>query len=400
MIGIDSALKLILENSSVLEETENLSIDEATGNILRENVFADRDLPPFNRSMMDGYAFHSNYLDVTEKCKVVGEIFPGEAPSAQFILKQNEVIRIFTGAAVPHFCDTVIQHEWFLKVNDTIFLQEGKVVKKGANIHNQGSDAKKGEVLIKEGTLITARHLPTLLSTGHNEVRVALKPKISIVTTGNEVVKPFEQPGPTQIRDANLVTLNEMAKPWAESIELIGPISDDPQKLKEALKRALNSNIVIVSAGVSAGDHDFVPDVLADLGVEKVFHKIDLKPGHPLWFGRKGQTLVFGLPGNPVSGQVCFKLMIEPLLKKILGMTNYNHQLLTLPLIESFNKKHHRHEWAMGVLEHTSEGTKILPLKNTGSGDFFHYGKAMGLISLPGKEKIFVPGERVDWLPL
>jgi molybdopterin molybdotransferase len=400
MTSIDQALKMILEVTPLQDETHLVSLDEIVGSVIRESILADRDLPPFNRAMMDGYAFHSQYIDVKEKLKIVGEVFPGESLAQNFQLKPNEVLKIFTGAALPHFCDTVTQHEWFIKVNDTIFLQDGKSLKKGSNIHRQGSDALKNDILIKEGTLINSRHLPTLLSVGRTQVKVSLKPKISIITTGNEVVKPNEEPKATQIRDCNLQTLGQMARTFSESVELLGPVPDDLNKLRETLKRALHSEVVLVSAGVSAGEHDFVPFVLKELGVEQIFHKIDLKPGHPLWFGKKGKTLVFGLPGNPVSGQVCFKLFVEPMLKKMMGMNSPQHSLMHLPLIENFNKKHSRHEWAMGVLEETSEGTKILPIKNTGSGDFFHFGKSLGLISLPGKEKVFLPGEIVGWLPL
>ena len=265
MTSIDQALKMILEVTPLQDETHLVSLDEIVGSVIRESILADRDLPPFNRAMMDGYAFHSQYIDVKEKLKIVGEVFPGESLAQNFQLKPNEVLKIFTGAALPHFCDTVTQHEWFIKVNDTIFLQDGKSLKKGSNIHRQGSDALKNDILIKEGTLINSRHLPTLLSVGRTQVKVSLKPKISIITTGNEVVKPNEEPKATQIRDCNLQTLGQMARTFSESVELLGPVPDDLNKLRETLKRALHSEVVLVSAGVSAGEHDFVPFVLRNL---------------------------------------------------------------------------------------------------------------------------------------
>jgi molybdopterin molybdotransferase len=187
-----------------------------------------------------------------------------------------------------------------------------------------------------------------------------------------------------------------MCSTYAETIHTYGPVPDNKEKLNDVFAEALKADMVLISAGVSAGDHDFVPEVLQNLGVEKVFHKIDLKPGHPLWFGIRGKTLVFGLPGNPVSGQVCFKLLVESALKKMSGMTDYKLKTLTMELSEDFHKHHLRHEWAMANVIKDKDQSQTRPLKHTGSGDFFHYGSADALVSFPGEAKTFLKGSLVE----
>ncbi len=395
MLTINEAIQKISSSIEFDRPIESLPFAMCVGRVLAKDILADRDLPPFHRSMMDGFAFNFSEIDWTKSITVKGEVYPGEEKT--FKLEKNECIKIFTGAAMPENLDTIIQHEWF-DLGLTIKLKENKPVKKGANIHWKASDAKISNVLIPTGTQLTTRHLPILTSVGQMKVDVFKRLKISVVSTGDEVILPEQTPKWAQVRDANLFTLKLMSEGYAESIQTFGPVPDNKEKLTDALVEAMKADVVMISAGVSAGDHDFVPEVLLKLGVEKVFHKIDLKPGHPLWFGVRGKTLVFGLPGNPVSGQVCFKLFVESALKKMSGMQNYNLKTITMELAADFPKHHPRHEWAMAKLITENGKTTITPLIHTGSGDFFHFGSAEALISFPGNAQTFAKGSSVEVL--
>lgn len=394
MLTIKEAQNIIFEAATVVKESQELFISEVRGLVLRENILADRALPPFNRSMMDGYAGKISQLNITTSFKVKGEVFPGD--NKKFDLKPNEVVRIFTGAKVPDGLDIVIQQEWFEKKGDEVILVNASVnLEAWKNIHLEASDAKANSTLIESGKRLRASDLAVLSSVGKTRVKTTRPLKINLVSTGDEIILPTDIPGVTQIRDAHFYVLGDLTKKLGAEAFFMGPLRDERQILKQSLEKALLSDVVVICAGVSVGDKDFVPEILEELGVKKIFHHINLKPGHPLWFGKKDNTLVFGLPGNPVSSQVCFKLFVEPTIRKMQGETNFQTRVKQYQLAQTVTKKHNRDEWAMAAL---NTEMKVKMIKNTGSGDFFHLSSIDGLAFLPGTAQTYEAGTMIDWI--
>lgn len=393
MLKINEAQNIIFEHTETEKVAVETFISEVRGKVLRENILADRDLPPFNRSMMDGYAGQSTQLK-SKEFMVKGEVFPGE--NKTFQLNDNEVVRIFTGAKVPDGLDIVLQQEWFEKNNEKVVLSNSAVsLESWKNIHRMGSDIKVAGTVIESGKRLRASDLAVLSSVGKTRVKVTRPLKINIVTTGDEIILPTDIPEATQIRDAHFYVLGDLTKKLGAEAFFMGPLKDEKVSLKPALAKALHSDVLVVCAGVSVGEKDFVPQILEDLGVKKIFHHINLKPGHPLWFGKKDNTLVFGLPGNPVSSQVCFKLFVEPAIRKMQGETNFQTRIKQYPLAQTTTKKHNRDEWAMATLQNDM---KIKMIKNTGSGDFFHLASIDGLAFLPGTAQTYEANTMMDWI--
>ena len=311
---------------------EKVLLEDAYGRVLAEELFADRDYPPFNRSAMDGYAIRSVDFQKHERFKVVSSVFAGDFSDADF--KEGEVVKIMTGAPVPAAFDVVIRVEDAVQQGNHVKFNLEKV-EPGQNMALQGEDLRKGEPALPAGAIVGPAEVTLLASLGKAEFEVYKAPKVIIISTGNEVKPVGGNVLPHQIRDSNSHTLAAFFKQMQiENVEryLVG---DDPERLKHSLEKAMGADIIILSGGVSMGEADYVPAVLKDLGVSNIFHKVKLKPGKPLWFGKKEKgPVVFGLPGNPFSCQVTFKLFIQPFLRECYGMK----PLLPLILKADFNR--------------------------------------------------------------
>ena len=317
MITVEEAKKLI-KSQAIKFGTEVLPLEKGFGRVLAEEVRADRDYPPFNRSAMDGYAVRSAGFGKYEQLKVASSVFAGDFSDADF--GEGEVVKIMTGAPVPAAFDAVVRLEDAEQQGEYVRFSLN-AVEPGQNMALQGEDLRKGEGALAVGTLIGPAEVTLLASLGKAEVDVYQPPRVVIISTGNEVRPVFEKVLPYQIRDSNSHTLVAFFKQMQiENVEryLVG---DSPDLLKVTLEKAMGADIIILSGGVSMGEADYVPAVLKGLGVVNVFHKLKLKPGKPLWFGRKeGGPVVFGLPGNPFSCQVTFKLFIQSFLRECFGM--------------------------------------------------------------------------------
>lgn len=298
---------------------ESVALDDADGRILAEDVSADRDYPPFNRATMDGYAISINdWEGGTRQFKVQQIIYAGQTGDND--LQPGTCYKIMTGAPVPLSANSVIRREDAEQVDDVVTFSL-EAIKFYQNIARQGEDIKVGEAILKTNTICTPAVTSLLATLGKSKVQVQSLPKVALFTTGDEVVDASAEIKPNQIRNSNQYLLKSLLKKWLIKPQVCSHIIDDKEHLKTALGNVLDFDIIITCGGVSAGDADYLPEVLEELGVEKLFHKLSIRPGKPIWCGQlPNGGLVFALPGNPFSCMVTFKLFIESYLSVCFGL--------------------------------------------------------------------------------
>ncbi len=397
MITVAEALKIILESGSTFG-TQTIPVENAQTYVLVNDVKSDRPIPPFNRVAMDGFAVRSSdFTSETVDLKITGRIQTGV--SSRMIVNSGEAVQIMTGAPCPEGADAVVKIENATILGETVRLQEAKM-KPGLNIAAMGEDAEEGKILIKAGTPLTTAGIAICASVGIPRVEVFRKPGVRIISTGTEIVPPSEKPLSHQIRDCNSYSLRAMSRSNILESRFIGIGEDDIPVLNSMIREGLESEIMLLSGGVSMGEFDHVPKLLAENGVNKLFHNVKVKPGKPLWFGKTDNgSHVFGLPGNPVSVQTCFRIFVEPLIRKLSGYTNPEHRFLRLPLLEDTRSKSQRENYMPGELVVSENATSVKPIYIRGSGDYSNFEPSQGLFAFPAEKKLLEAGELVYFLP-
>lgn len=394
MQSIQNALQLILSNKRNFG-TEFVSIHDCLDRILAADIFADRDYPPFNRATMDGYAIISQDINIGKNnlLKITDTIHAGEAK--QFALESGNCIKIMTGAPVPKRANAVIRIE-DTHINGHEIHFNVKQVKENQNIAIQGEDARKGDLLIKKGTKLNPNSISLLAVTGHAKLEVYKLPIIAIVSTGNEIVAVESVIQPHQIRDSNVHTLKNSLLNYCISAIQTALIVDDKIALKNTISELLNTDIIIISGGVSKGDADYVPEILKHLGVIEIFHRVSIKPGNPLWFGKMPNGgVVFGLPGNPISVQVGYKVFIESFIRKCFDMEPI--EPLFLPLLGEKSKKSNFTEYFPCKLTHENKKSGLAINKMNTSGDISTTNNSDGIAIHPSEIQTIEKGEFVEF---
>ncbi len=392
MIEVSEATKII--NDSVLNLNKvKVPLDKVLGRVLRQDVFADVDFPPFDRVMMDGIAIKiEDFIAGTKTFAIAGVQAAG---SLQMILETpGTCLEVMTGAVAPKGADVVIRYEDVLidakKQLATIQLEE---VIKGKNIHKKGTDKKAGDLLISTSTLIGSPEIAVAASVGLTTLLVTKNPSVAIVSTGNELVDIRETPEPHQIRRSNVYAIEAELKQLGIKSDIYH-FNDDESKLTAELETLLNNHdIMILSGGVSMGKFDFVPGVLDKLGVKKMFHRINQKPGKPFWFGVKdGEKVVFAFPGNPVSTFLCYHKYFVPWIKKTLGLQQSDQRKAILA--EDISIKT-RLTYFLQVSTYVNEEGQIMaaPVVGRGSGDHANLLSSDAFLELPGDQIEFKKGE-------
>jgi molybdopterin molybdotransferase len=300
--------------------TEILSLDDADGRVLAEDIYADRDYPPFNRSAMDGYAIRlEDWENGVREFSVQEVIYAGQTPHTE--LGPGAAFKIMTGAAVPFPADAVIRREDSLEEKGKVSFTV-EILKAYQNIARKGEDLKKGTLTGNSATVCTPSVISTLATLGKSNINVERLPRIALFTTGNEVKHLNEEIRDVEIRNSNSYLLKSLLKRWGIAPAIYKHLQDDKTELKNNILKALKGDIILMSGGVSAGDADYIPEVLESLGIKKLFHKVAIKPGKPIWCGvMPNGPMVFALPGNPFSSLVTFKIFVEPFLQKSFGLT-------------------------------------------------------------------------------
>lgn len=389
MISVEEAKKLIIGTARSLSPVQ-LEISGVLNQVLAEAVFSPIDYPPFDQSAMDGFAvFHSDILGQ----KAIDII--GEAPAGnpfQGKISEGQTVQIFTGAKIPEGADTVIIQERVSIEKGTI-VPDGSPLMRGANIRGKGSQIKIGDIALHKGAVLNPGAIGFLAGLGIPSVSVFPKPKVSIIVTGSELQKPGTKLENGQIYESNSFAL----KAALESIDIaatrVSNIGDDEAVTKSSLAFAIeNSDVILVSGGISVGKYDFVGKCLQELEVENIFYKIAQKPGKPMFFGKKEDCLIFALPGNPASALSCFYEYVLPALRIMQGFTEVFPNIKTLPITSDYAKKEGLSLFLKGK---TSEG-KVKVLEGQESSNIGSFALADCLIYLPADKGRVEKGEMVE----
>ncbi len=333
MLSVDEAKRLILSGVTAAR-AEVVPIGEADGRVLAHAELARRALPPWDNSAMDGFAVRAGELP--GELPVVGTIAAGDPPDR--VLEPGTVWRIMTGAPLPAGADAVVMREDVEDSGERARFTETPEV--GANIRHRGEDVGAGDELVGAGALLGAGEIGLLAAQGCATVRVWRRPRVAVLSTGDELVNVETEPGPGQIVNSNAYALAAQIREAGGIAVHAGIARDDPASLTEALKRALDSaDVLVTSGGVSVGDFDYVKDAMEAAGVRIDFWKVAMKPGKPLAFGAAGDVPVFGLPGNPVSSMVVFELFVRPALLAMQGQTRTERSLAQVVLTAPYRKQ-------------------------------------------------------------
>jgi len=365
---------------------ERIGIESAHGRVLAEDVVSDRDYPPYDRVTMDGFAFNSK---LQNKLQVIQDIqFAGEAPKT---LNGEGVIEVMTGSSLPGNTDCVVQYEKCSIVKDKNgqrSVQTEATLREYLNVHTKGSDAKKGDVLLKPGLRLNSQHIAVAASVGQNMLLVERLPKVLLIGTGNELVEN-KAPQPFQIRPSNTISLASLLYKNGIQFKRLH-LPDSPAQIEKALSAEIDEyDLILFSGGVSMGKADHIPSILENLGVQKVFHRIAQKPGKPLWFGHKKSQLFFGLPGNPVSTSVCFVRYVLTIL--VPGSKT------RVPLGHDFKRTRDLTLFIPVEMRMNNDFMEAHEIKTNGSGDFISTAKASGVVELPLEKDLYLRGEYVSY---
>jgi molybdopterin molybdotransferase len=394
MLEVSAALEIVLSRAQRLTPIA-VPRRAPLGRIVAADVASDIDSPPYAKSIMDGYAVRSD--DTATSLTVIEEVAAGRMPTRT--VGPGQAARVMTGAPIPDGADAVIPHEETKVSGDRVEIR--RPVKKGKFILPRAKEMRAGEVVVPEGTKLTPAVFGLLAAVGKTEVCVYPAPRLAIISTGDELVEAPAPPGPGQIRNTNGPMLTALAVRAGAEARYLGIARDDKAGLEKLIRDGLeHSDILALSGGVSAGKYDFVPDVLRESGVEAHFHKVRMKPGKPLLFGTRGETLVFGLPGNPVSSFVGFELFVRPALRKMGGEAIPGPTFVPVPLAEVLKTENDRPTYAPAVLKWTSEGLRASPAGWFGSADLRGLLNTDALISLPAGTVSYAAGFAVPTLPL
>ena len=374
MLSFEKAFEIVLNSARPLG-TERVDIAHVLNRVLADDVRSDTDVPPFNKSAMDGFACRRE--DLTNELTII-ETIPAGVPPKKAI-GPNQCAKIMTGATVPQGADCVIMVEFTENPTENTVRFTGKET--AGNICVKAEDIKAGQTVLSKGTLIKPQHLATLAAISCANPCVAVRPKVGIMATGNELVEPSQSPSLSQIRDSNSFQLAAQVESIGVVTKNYGITRDTKQAIDKVIKTAIAENdVVLISGGVSMGDFDFVPDILRQNGVELLFEKIAIKPGKPTVFGFSESVFCFGMPGHPVSGFVMCELLVKPFLYKLMGH-NFTPLDIKVPLGTSVSrKKAGRPFWIPVVI--TNEGT-ARPVEYHGSAHLNALCGADGLLYIP-----------------
>jgi molybdopterin molybdotransferase len=396
MITFEEALKVV-RDQAITFDIETISFEEAAGRVLAAAIRSDMDIPPFNKSAMDGYACRME--DIAGPLRVVEVIPAGHVPV--FGIEEGTCSQIMTGAIVPAGADTVIKVEdCSVKIddigNERIIRFVGQ--KTSANICYLGEDIKAGEVILEAGTMLDTRHIPMLATVGAVFIDVYKFPAIGILATGTELVEPGDHPGISQIRNSNAYQSIAQLGRLGIDCDYYGIAADDVDITRDMIREAMEVNdILILSGGISMGEFDFVPAVLESLGFEILFQQVAIQPGKPTLFGTGTGKFVFGLPGNPVSSYFILELLVKPFIYKCMSV-NWAPPLLRIPSGEPFLRKHSgRQVWIPVRLD---EQGRVRNIEYHGSAHIFALKDAFGIISMPIGKASIEEGELVDVRPI
>ena len=366
-------MTIVLESAWTLE-SEPVELAQAVGRVLARDVTSDLDMPPFDKAAMDGYACRR--ADLGHELSVVETIPAGHAPGQR--IDADLCARIMTGGMVPDGADCVVMVEQTEQPTPDTVRFIGRQT--SDNICPRGEDVRAGQVVLRQGTRIRPQHIAIAAAVGCSRPRVARRPEVAVLSTGDELVPPGDRPQVSQIRDSNSGQLCAQVQQVGAMARNYGIVADRPEEIETTLRRAIVDNdVVLLSGGVSAGDYDYVPQVMAQIGLEVLFHQIAITPGKPTVFGVSDKACCFGLPGNPVSSFVVFELLVKPFLYKMMGH-EYRPLCVPVPLAAPLRRgKTDRQSWIPVVI---TAASRVEPVEYHGAAHIAALRDADGLIRM------------------
>jgi molybdopterin molybdotransferase len=379
-LQVSEAQRVVLESVATLG-AEQVKLEQSLGRVLAEEVRANRDQPPYDISAMDGYALCSADLaNVPATLQIIEDIKAGDMPSKT--LAPGQCARIMTGAPMPQGADAV------MRVEDTEALAGDRVqvnvaVKPGNDIRRLGENMRNGEVVLSPGTEITPGVIGVLATVKRAQVQVYRRPRVAILSTGNELEGLDEPVDPNKIPNSNSYALMGQVQALGIEPALLGIARDDPDELARYLKRGLEYDVLLVSGGTSVGVHDYVRPTIEALGAQMLFWRVAMKPGHPVAFGKVGEKIIFGLPGNPVSSMVCFEQFVVPALRRMMGHARTHRRTVAARLTHNVKHQPGRTEFIRVMLAQEEGGYAATSTGAQGSGMLLSMARADGLAVLP-----------------
>ena len=394
---LHEAQKTVFEATKTLG-LEKISLLDAFGRVLGEDIIAARDNPPWDNSAMDGFAVR--WEDIKQEhaitkpvaLKVIEDVPAGTVATKS--VGPGQAIRIMTGALIPKGADTVVKVEETEPSEDTVKIF--KEVERGGNIRPQGEDVKKGDCIIAKGTQIRPAEAGMLAILAKSLVLVYQRPRVAILSTGDELADLDERFDEEKIINSNSYGTAAAVQEAGGIPILLGIAKDQPAALKEKISHGLNADILVLSGGVSMGDYDFTKAVFKDLGAEMNFWKLAIRPGQPLAFGKIQGKLAFGLPGNPVSSMVTFEQLVRPAMLKMGGYRSYGRPVVQAVFQEKFSKRTDRRHFLRGILSRENNVLTVRTTGDQGSGILTSMVKANGLIDVPEEVERLSPGDIVN----
>lgn len=397
LTSLKEAQRTVLDAATPLG-LEKVGLLEALGRTLGEDIIAERDNPPWNNSAMDGFAVRwedirqEHAITKPVELKVIEDVPAGKV--AARTVGAGQAIRIMTGAPVPRGADTVIKVEETEGTGELVRIF--KAPERGANIRPQGEDVKKGDTIMSKGSVIRPAEAGMLAILAKSFVLVFQRPRVAILSTGDELADLDERFDEDKIINSNSYGIAAAVQEAGGIPILLGIASDQPAALKEKIAHGLNADILVLSGGVSMGDYDFTKAVFKDLGAEMNFWKLAIRPGQPLAFGKIQGKLAFGLPGNPVSSMVTFEQLVRPAMLKMAGQRSYGRPVVQAVFQEKFSKRTDRRHFLRGVLSRQNGVLTVRTTGDQGSGILTSMVKANGLIDVPEEVERLNPGDTVS----
>jgi molybdopterin molybdotransferase len=393
LLSLADAQARVLENVTPLE-SESVDIEAAAGRVLAEHARASVDLPPFPSSAMDGFAVR--VADTPGVLPVVARIAAGvPAPRP---LREGEAMAIATGGVVPEGADAVVQIERVVDRDNDVEIPER--VGQSDNIRPRGGDVRAGDVVVSSGVCLGAAQIGALAAAGIPQVVCARRPRVAILATGTELRRPGEPLEPGEVYEANGLLLRAALVGAGADVTALSAVADDEAAHRAALQRGLAADVLVTSGGVSVGPHDLVRGLLRELGVHEVFWGVAVKPGKPLAFGVRGRTLVFGLPGNPVSSLVGCELFVRPAVLALQGAAEPGPLYHEGRLATGVRRNAQRDELVRARLLPSDDGVVLEPVSGQESHMIVRAAAAEALVLAPRGEGELAAGERVRYLPL
>lgn len=391
MITYEKAIEIVQSNIIQLG-TERVELPKSLNRVLREDIFSDMNMPPFNKSAMDGFACRKE--DIGNELEIIESIQAGYKPKK--IVGKNQCSKIMTGAQIPEGADCVIIFEdvEYISENKIKFLKE----KTSNNICYKGEDVIVGQKLLSPGIRITEKVISSIAMVGNWQPLVSIKPKVGIISTGDEIVEPFAKPNESQIRNTNAYQLLFQVEKFGCIPNYYGIVKDKEEEILSALKKAKEENdLIILTGGVSMGEFDLIPESLKKVGFNLLFEKVQQQPGKPTVFGKDESKFVFGMPGNPVSSFIVFEFFAKQLLAGMMGLKTF-YKELKLELGQSYKRK--RSERLGRIPVQINDKGKVIPVEYHGSAHINSLVDADGIISIPIGVVELKEGTKVNVRPI